>query len=50
MEYLKKGQRTMVQGKITYGEITDQQGAQKATTSIVADDVIFFRETSPSSS
>ncbi|XP_037947236.1 single-stranded DNA-binding protein, mitochondrial [Teleopsis dalmanni] len=44
MEYLKKGQRTMVQGKITYGEITDQQGNQKTSTSIIADDIIFFRE------
>lgn len=35
----------MVQGKITYGEITDQEGNQKPTTSIIADDVIFFRET-----
>lgn len=43
MEHLKKGQRTMVQGKITYGEIIDQQGNQKTTTSIIADDVIFFR-------
>ncbi|XP_075144949.1 mitochondrial single stranded DNA-binding protein [Haematobia irritans] len=45
MQYLKKGQRTMIQGKITYGEITDQQGAQRPSTSIIADDVIFFRET-----
>ncbi|EDV92555.1 single-stranded DNA-binding protein, mitochondrial [Drosophila grimshawi] len=44
MEYLKKGQRTMVQGKITYGEITDQQGNQKTSTSIIADDVLFFRD------
>jgi len=44
LEYLKKGQRTMVQGKITYGEITDQQGNQKTSTSIIADDVLFFRD------
>lgn len=44
MDYLKKGQRTMVQGKLTYGEITDQAGNQKPSCSIVADDVIFFRE------
>ncbi|XP_013099105.1 single-stranded DNA-binding protein, mitochondrial [Stomoxys calcitrans] len=44
MQFLKKGQRTMVQGKITYGEITDQQGNPKPSTSIIADDVIFFRE------
>ncbi|XP_073817549.1 mitochondrial single stranded DNA-binding protein [Musca autumnalis] len=45
MQYLKKGQRAMVQGKVTYGEITDQQGNQKTSTSVIADDVIFFRET-----
>uniref|UniRef100_A0A1B0BND0 Single-stranded DNA-binding protein n=1 Tax=Glossina palpalis gambiensis TaxID=67801 RepID=A0A1B0BND0_9MUSC len=45
MEYLKKGQRTMIQGKITYGEIKDQEGNQKPSCSIVADDIIFFRET-----
>lgn len=45
MEYLKKGQRTMVQGKITYGEIKDQEGNQRPSCSIVADDIIFFRET-----
>ncbi|XP_055904091.1 single-stranded DNA-binding protein, mitochondrial [Eupeodes corollae] len=44
MEYLKKGQRTLVQGKLTYGEITDQQGSQRPSTSIIADDIIFFRE------
>jgi len=44
LEYLKKGQRTMVQGKITYGEITDLQGNQKTSTSIIADDVLFFRD------
>ncbi|XP_062126602.1 LOW QUALITY PROTEIN: single-stranded DNA-binding protein, mitochondrial [Drosophila sulfurigaster albostrigata] len=44
LEYLKKGQRTMIQGKITYGEITDQQGNQKTSTSIIADEVVFFRD------
>uniref|UniRef100_A0A182NLA4 Uncharacterized protein n=1 Tax=Anopheles dirus TaxID=7168 RepID=A0A182NLA4_9DIPT len=43
MSYLKKGQRTMVTGKITYGEITDQEGKQRGTTSIIADDVIFLQ-------
>ncbi|KAH8312480.1 hypothetical protein KR044_010995, partial [Drosophila immigrans] len=44
LEYLKKGQRTMIQGKITYGEITDQQGNPKPSTSIIADEVVFFRD------
>lgn len=43
MNYLRKGQRTMVTGKITYGEITDQEGKQRPTTSVIADDVIFLQ-------
>lgn len=43
MNYLRKGQRTMITGKITYGEITDQEGKQRLSTSIIADDVIFFQ-------
>lgn len=43
MNYLRKGQRTMVTGKISYGEITDQEGKQRLSTSIIADDVIFFQ-------
>lgn len=43
MSYLRKGQRTMVSGKITYGEITDQEGKTRLTTSIIADDVVFLQ-------
>jgi single-strand DNA-binding protein len=42
-QYLKKGQRTMVIGKISYGEIVDQEGKTRQATSIIADDVIFFQ-------
>ncbi|XP_055677349.1 single-stranded DNA-binding protein, mitochondrial [Lutzomyia longipalpis] len=42
MNYLRRGQRTMVQGRISYGEITDQEGKQRVSTSIIADDVIFI--------
>ena len=42
MQYLRKGQRTVVQGRINYGEITDKDGVQRMTTSIIADDVIFI--------
>lgn len=41
--YLKKGQRVYVSGKITYGEIKDEDGNARTTTAIVADDVIFFQ-------
>ena len=40
--FLKKGQRCLVTGKISYGEITDQEGKTRMSTSIIADDVIFF--------
>jgi single-strand DNA-binding protein len=40
--YLKKGQRTLVTGKINYGEITDAEGKTRQSTTIIADDVIFL--------
>lgn len=43
MSFLRKGQRTLVSGKITYGEITDQEGKTRLTTSIIADDVVFLQ-------
>lgn len=42
--FLKKGQRCMVLGKINYGEITDQEGKTRMSTSIIADEVIFFNQ------
>lgn len=44
LNFLKKGQRCMVMGKISYGEITDQEGKTRISTSIIADDVIFFNQ------
>ncbi|XP_059618511.1 single-stranded DNA-binding protein, mitochondrial [Phlebotomus argentipes] len=44
MNYLRRGQRALVQGKINYGEITDQEGKQRISTSIIADDVIFINQ------
>lgn len=41
--YLKKGQRCFVTGKISYGEINDQEGKTRSTTSIIADDIIFLQ-------
>lgn len=40
--YMKKGQRVYVSGRINYGEIMNQAGDKVATTSIIADNVIFF--------
>lgn len=40
--YLTKGQRVLLFGKISYGEIRDKEGNLRPTTSIVADDITFF--------
>lgn len=40
--YLKKGQRVLVSGKISYGEYKDEEGVIKSSTAVIADDVIFF--------
>lgn len=42
-KYAEKGQRVLVEGRIIYGEIKDTDGNARATTSIVADEVIYFR-------
>ncbi|KAK9304306.1 hypothetical protein QLX08_004296 [Tetragonisca angustula] len=44
--YLKKGQRVLVSGKITYGEFKDEEGITKTSSSVIADDVIFFQSLS----
>ena len=41
--YLRKGQRVMVNGRLSYGEIKDVEGNAKSATSVIADDVIFFQ-------
>uniref|UniRef100_A0A6M2DRS2 Putative single-stranded dna-binding protein mitochondrial n=1 Tax=Xenopsylla cheopis TaxID=163159 RepID=A0A6M2DRS2_XENCH len=40
--HLKKGQRVHVTGRISYSEINGEDGKPRPTTSIIADDVIFF--------
>jgi len=41
--YVKKGQRVLVNGRLSYGEIKDEEGNAKPTTAIIADDIIFFQ-------
>lgn len=41
-QYLRKGQRTLITGRLTYGEITDGEGQRKIATSVIADEVVFF--------
>ncbi|XP_015926644.2 single-stranded DNA-binding protein, mitochondrial isoform X1 [Parasteatoda tepidariorum] len=42
MEYLRKGTRVYVEGRILYGEFSDTSGVIHYTTTIVANDVIFI--------
>jgi len=42
-KYLKKGQRAMVNGRISYSEFKGTDGNVSSSTSIIADDVIFFQ-------
>ena len=44
--YVAKGNRIMVQGRIMYGSIEDKQGMIRHTTSIAADDIIRFAPSS----
>lgn len=49
-KYLVKGQRVLVQGRITYGEYKDDNEETKMATTIIADDVIFLTHRSTSES
>lgn len=42
LNYLTKGQRTLVNGRISYTEMVDRDGKNRIVTNIVADDVIFL--------
>ncbi|XP_046657673.1 single-stranded DNA-binding protein, mitochondrial-like [Daphnia pulicaria] len=46
LKYTNKGQRVFVQGRIIYGEVKEPEGNLRYTCSIVADDVIYFRNNS----
>ncbi|XP_058806852.1 single-stranded DNA-binding protein, mitochondrial isoform X2 [Phymastichus coffea] len=41
--YLRKGQRVLINGRLSYGEIRDEEGNAKTTTSVIADDIVFFQ-------
>jgi len=43
-KFMSKGQRVYVSGKISYGEIKDDQGNAHTATSVIADDVIFITD------
>ena len=43
MKFAIKGQRVLVQGRLIYGEVKDGEGILRQTSSVVADDVIYFK-------
>lgn len=43
-KYMTKGQRVFLTGRVSYGEIKDEQGSSHITTSIIAEDVIFISD------
>ncbi|XP_078041541.1 mitochondrial single stranded DNA-binding protein isoform X2 [Augochlora pura] len=44
MNYMKRGQRVLVMGKISYTEYKDSEGQTKNGTAVLADDVVFFQK------
>ncbi|XP_054024059.1 wee1-like protein kinase 2 isoform X1 [Dryobates pubescens] len=43
-QYVKKGSRIYVEGKIDYGEYTDKNNVRRQATTIIADNVIFLSD------
>uniref|UniRef100_A0A8V5G853 Uncharacterized protein n=1 Tax=Melopsittacus undulatus TaxID=13146 RepID=A0A8V5G853_MELUD len=43
-QYVKKGARIFVEGKIDYGEYTDKNNVRRQATTIIADNVIFLSD------
>ncbi|XP_063251660.1 wee1-like protein kinase 2 isoform X2 [Prinia subflava] len=45
-QYVRKGSRIFVEGKIDYGEYTDKNNVRRQATTIIADNVIFLSDSS----
>ncbi|XP_072256302.1 single-stranded DNA-binding protein, mitochondrial [Pyxicephalus adspersus] len=43
-QYIKKGARVFVEGKIDYGEYTDKNNVRRQATTIIADNIIFLSD------
>ncbi|XP_069084071.1 single-stranded DNA-binding protein, mitochondrial [Pleurodeles waltl] len=43
-QYVKKGARIYVEGKIDYGEYTDKNNMRRQATTIIADNIIFLTD------
>ena len=44
--YIKKGSRVHITGRLMYGEYLDRQGTKRLTTSIVCEDIIYLSQKS----
>lgn len=44
MNYVTKGKRVLLYGKIYYGEYIDKDGVRRQSTSIMAEDITSFKE------
>ncbi|KAI4543421.1 hypothetical protein MG293_006215 [Ovis ammon polii] len=43
-QYVKKGSRIYVEGKVDYGEYTDKNNVRRQATTIIADNIIFLTD------
>ncbi|TRY58910.1 hypothetical protein DNTS_003117 [Danionella cerebrum] len=43
-QYVKKGSRVYVEGKLDYGEYTDKNNVRRQATTIIADTVLFLSD------
>ncbi|XP_018953248.1 single-stranded DNA-binding protein, mitochondrial isoform X2 [Cyprinus carpio] len=43
-QYVKKGSRILVEGKLDYGEYTDKNNVRRQATTIIADNIVFLSE------
>ncbi|XP_061108459.1 single-stranded DNA-binding protein, mitochondrial [Conger conger] len=44
-QYVKKGSRVFVEGKLDYGEYLDKNSVRRQATTIIADNIIFLSDT-----
>ncbi|KAA0720755.1 Single-stranded DNA-binding protein, mitochondrial [Triplophysa tibetana] len=43
-QYVKKGSRILVEGKLDYGEYVDKNNVRRQATTIIADNIVFLSE------
>ncbi|XP_062338923.1 single-stranded DNA-binding protein, mitochondrial [Osmerus eperlanus] len=43
-QYVKKGSRVLVEGKLDYGEYVDKNSVRRQATTIIADNIIFLSD------